>query len=129
MEILVVRVCFFFQAEDGIRFLIVTGVQTCALPICSHSPRCPRPGRWCASWRSARLPGSMRLIGLTVALTLSLLAAPLAAQGQQTGKVYRIGLISVTHGTGEEAFFERLRELGYVQGQNLVIERRYSEGR
>src|SRR5206468_6750780 len=26
---------FFFQAEDGIRDLIVTGVQTCALPICS----------------------------------------------------------------------------------------------
>src|SRR2546421_5425812 len=25
---------FFFQAEDGIRYLIVTGVQTCALPIC-----------------------------------------------------------------------------------------------
>src|SRR2546428_7921638 len=29
----VVRACFFFQAEDGIRDLIVTGVQTCALPI------------------------------------------------------------------------------------------------
>src|SRR5690349_23371087 len=26
--------CFFFQAEDGIRDLYVTGVQTCALPIC-----------------------------------------------------------------------------------------------
>src|SRR5690349_21776740 len=29
---------FFFQAEDGIRDLYVTGVQTCALPICGHSP-------------------------------------------------------------------------------------------
>src|SRR5206468_5902234 len=28
---------FFFQAEDGIRDLIVTGVQTCALPICSDN--------------------------------------------------------------------------------------------
>src|SRR5438270_9303829 len=27
-------ICFFFQAEDGIRDLTVTGVQTCALPIC-----------------------------------------------------------------------------------------------
>src|SRR2546430_10089154 len=27
---------FFFQAEDGIRDLTVTGVQTCALPICRH---------------------------------------------------------------------------------------------
>src|SRR2546428_8314730 len=33
---------FFFQAEDGIRDLIVTGVQTCALPI---SPLGPRPAR------------------------------------------------------------------------------------
>src|SRR5205823_9081700 len=33
--------CFFFQAEDGIRDKLVTGVQTCALPIL---PRCPR--RW-----------------------------------------------------------------------------------
>src|SRR2546421_5352824 len=32
------RVCFFFQAEDGIRDLIVTGVQTCALPILSSVP-------------------------------------------------------------------------------------------
>src|SRR5256885_12063367 len=30
---------FFFQAEDGIRYYKVTGVQTCALPIC-HSRRC-----------------------------------------------------------------------------------------
>src|SRR3989440_9600265 len=30
---------FFFQAEDGIRDLIVTGVQTCALPICHHEER------------------------------------------------------------------------------------------
>src|SRR5206468_7514542 len=30
---------FFFQAEDGIRDLIVTGVQTCALPISRRSPR------------------------------------------------------------------------------------------
>src|SRR5206468_8997518 len=29
---------FFFQAEDGIRDLIVTGVQTCALPICARRP-------------------------------------------------------------------------------------------
>src|SRR5687767_15536768 len=31
--------CFFFQAEDGIRDKLVTGVQTCALPICSVNPR------------------------------------------------------------------------------------------
>src|SRR5688572_32441900 len=37
---------FFFQAEDGIRDLTVTGVQTCALPICSLMPASPpRTGR------------------------------------------------------------------------------------
>src|SRR5205823_10380980 len=29
-----IAICFFFQAEDGIRDKLVTGVQTCALPIC-----------------------------------------------------------------------------------------------
>src|SRR3989440_8728804 len=33
--------CFFFQAEDGIRDLIVTGVQTCALPIWPSGRRGP----------------------------------------------------------------------------------------
>src|SRR5229473_3559058 len=39
---------FFFQAEDGIRDKLVTGVQTCALPICSRSHFCPWPqvARW-----------------------------------------------------------------------------------
>src|SRR5205085_12433225 len=42
--------CFFFQAEDGIRDLTVTGVQTCALPIClrSSAPRL-RINRWRSS--------------------------------------------------------------------------------
>src|SRR5690606_39692373 len=34
---------FFFQAEDGIRDFHVTGVQTCALPICPPIPPCPAP--------------------------------------------------------------------------------------
>src|SRR5256886_10375314 len=53
MLTVVVCVFFFFQAEDGIRDLTVTGVQTCALPICAragpggarvrHSARAPVP--------------------------------------------------------------------------------------
>src|SRR2546429_7272732 len=35
----VARVIFFFQAEDGIRDVAVTGVQTCALPICKKRAR------------------------------------------------------------------------------------------
>src|SRR2546421_3366573 len=43
---------FFFQAEDGIRDLIVTGVQTCALPICIYCFCCLRKLCWNAilSW-------------------------------------------------------------------------------
>src|SRR2546421_1375476 len=47
---------FFFQAEDGIRDLIVTGVQTCALPISTGDPRkgdASRSGRRLA-WSSGR---------------------------------------------------------------------------
>jgi putative ABC transport system substrate-binding protein len=61
-----------------------------------------------------------------------LLAAPLAAEAQQAGKVWRIGILG-TASTPEDltlrkAFLQGLRERGYVEGQNLVIERRYSEG-
>src|SRR2546427_11705715 len=41
--VLVIRLFFFFQAEDGIRDLTVTGVQTCALPICARSSGPRRP--------------------------------------------------------------------------------------
>src|SRR5688572_33441776 len=44
---------FFFQAEDGIRDLTVTGVQTCALPICQRT-RAPGRGRTDAPGDSAR---------------------------------------------------------------------------
>src|SRR2546430_12374015 len=48
--------CIFFQAEDGIRDLTVTGVQTCALPICSHSSAGPRPITSGSGARNPRLP-------------------------------------------------------------------------
>src|SRR5712672_3827761 len=41
-------VFFFFQAEDGIRYKLVTGVQTCALPICPSAR--PRSSRSIARW-------------------------------------------------------------------------------
>src|SRR2546428_3939843 len=42
---------FFFQAEDGIRDLIVTGVQTCALPILLHRLCAPGSDRAAERWR------------------------------------------------------------------------------
>jgi putative ABC transport system substrate-binding protein len=63
----------------------------------------------------------------------AVLAAPLAAEAQEAGKVYRIGYLAVTAPTPAtlpfwEALQEGLREGGYVEGQNLLIERRFSEG-
>jgi putative ABC transport system substrate-binding protein len=63
-----------------------------------------------------------------------LVAAPLAAEGQP-GKVFRLGILGTSPLTDPAAahlwgaFLQRLRELGYVEGQNLTIERRFSEGK
>jgi putative ABC transport system substrate-binding protein len=67
------------------------------------------------------------------ALASGLLAAPLAAQAQPPGKVYRIGMLErtspATNAANFEAFRRGLRELGYVEGKNLVIEYRSADGR
>jgi len=60
------------------------------------------------------------------------MSAPLAANAQPTGKVYRIGYLgagSATVSQPLEAFREGLRELGLVEGQNIVIDYRFAEGR
>jgi len=70
----------------------------------------------------------LRPVTLVVTFALGLLAGPLPAEAQQAGKVYRIGYLGSRSGlpTTEIAFREGLRELGYVEGQNLVIEYRYA---
>ena len=68
--------------------------------------------------------------GLIVALTLSLLAAPLAATAQQPAKVPRIGLIrpGSPPDPNAEAFLQGLRDLGYVEGRTIAIEYRWAQG-
>src|SRR5712691_3063606 len=59
-----------------------------------------------------------------------LLAAPLAAESQSAG-VPRIGILSSANPRSAsifQAFDQRLRELGYVEGQNVTIEFRNAEG-
>jgi putative ABC transport system substrate-binding protein len=65
-----------------------------------------------------------------------LLAAPRASEAQPAGKVYRVGVIASTTSVAElaqhsgvGAFVQRLRELGWQEGRNIVIERRTSEGK
>jgi len=78
---------------------------------------------------------SVRSLGLLVVLGLSLLAAPLAAKAQQSGKVYRIGFLFAgsppppsAPAPLRDAFLQRLQELGWIVGQNMVVESRWAEG-
>jgi putative tryptophan/tyrosine transport system substrate-binding protein len=56
-----------------------------------------------------------------------------SAEAQQTAKVPQIGWLSLGSSSAKEArfagFIQGLRDLGYVEGQNIVIERRYAEGK
>src|SRR2546427_6606856 len=70
------------------------------------------------------------VVGSIVTLILSLLAVPLAAAAQPPGKVYWIGYLAPTPPPAHQwdALLDGLRERGYSEGQNLVFERRFSEG-
>jgi len=62
-----------------------------------------------------------------------LLAAPFAAEAQQAGKVYRIGLLDYSAPDAARldwwsAFRQQLRELGYVEGQHISFEPRWAKG-
>ena len=60
-------------------------------------------------------------------------AWPLAARAQQPGRVWRIGVLETTsmelNAANFEAFRQSLRDLGYIEEQNLTIEYRSAEGR
>src|SRR5215510_14006734 len=66
------------------------------------------------------------------AIAGGLLAAPLGAEAQQAGRVAHLGLLSVDVASfddaGSNAFVAALRELGWIVGQNLVVEARYAAG-
>jgi len=89
-------------------------------------------GAWCASWRSARLPGSMRLASLAVILAIGLLAAPVAAEAQQPANVYRVGRLSggspddPLSKNSFDAFRQGLHDLGWIEGRNIALEPRWT---
>jgi len=62
-----------------------------------------------------------------------LFALCVSAGAQQAKKVPRIGLLvpssASANSTRREAFLQGLRDLGYVEGKNIAIEYRYTEGR
>ena len=71
-------------------------------------------------------------------LTVGALAAPLAAEAQTVGKIYRVGYIGVTpvaeimsdpNNPFNSGFRREMRDLGYVEGQNFILELRSVEGK
>jgi putative ABC transport system substrate-binding protein len=69
----------------------------------------------------------------SILITVTLLAVGVAAEAQQPKKVYRIGYLSprdpATESTRSEGIRQALRELGYIEGQNIAFEYRYAEGK
>src|SRR5262245_38952110 len=70
---------------------------------------------------------------LALAILLSIFTVPLVAEAQQTTKVPRIGVFwpgtpAVTLDLNE-ALKQGLRENGYIEGRNVILERRYGDGR
>jgi len=74
-----------------------------------------------------------RLAAIVTLLVAAALATSLASDAQQPKKVSRIGFLLASSpsstATRVEAFRRGLRELGYVEGQNIAIEWRYAEGK
>jgi putative tryptophan/tyrosine transport system substrate-binding protein len=75
----------------------------------------------------------MWLIGLAVVLTIGLALAPLAAEGQQAEKVYRVGILwpdsEPATSSGFDVLRQSLADSGYVEGTNLSFSHRWSGGR
>jgi putative ABC transport system substrate-binding protein len=71
---------------------------------------------------------SQKIFSFTLGALLLALCA--SVEAQQAKKVYRIGVISPRAAIepNDEAFRQHLRELGYVEGQNLLIEWRFTKG-
>ena len=83
---------------------------------------------------------TVRQLQLLWALFLALLTVPVAAEGQQATKVYRVAIVFAVAPTSEmtgpdpanpiaKAFVHGMRTLGYVEGQNIILERRSAEGK
>ncbi len=73
----------------------------------------------------------MRLIGLALALVVGILA-PLAAEAQLSGRAPRLGYVDLRtrdlQRDDVRGLRDGLRELGYVEGQTILIEYRFAEG-
>jgi putative tryptophan/tyrosine transport system substrate-binding protein len=70
-----------------------------------------------------------KLVGI-ITLAIILTTDGAVAQAQQTAsKIPRIGYLALSRSAGTEAFLQGLKDLGYVEGQNITVERRSAEGK
>jgi putative ABC transport system substrate-binding protein len=78
----------------------------------------------------------MRLIGIAVVLSLSVVLAPLVAEAQKSEKMARVGILGIgpapspqelAKSVSTNPFWLSMRQLGWVDGQNMVVERRFGE--
>lgn len=61
---------------------------------------------------------------LALVVIVSILAAPLAAEAQLPGRVWRIAYLMVADSSADLAFYDAMQHLGYIEGRNLVMDRR-----
>jgi putative tryptophan/tyrosine transport system substrate-binding protein len=82
--------------------------------------------------RQKAIGSSKKLKVVAYALYAMLFALCSLVEAQQPARVYRLGLVSSSsrdQSPREDAFRRGLRELGYVEGKNVVIDYRYSQGK
>ena len=71
----------------------------------------------------------LKVLMLIVIIPLGLFPAPQAANAQTPGKVYRIGWLGPTYGIYHKVFLKKLGRLGWIEGQNFIMEYRSVEGK
>jgi putative ABC transport system substrate-binding protein len=70
---------------------------------------------------------------LTLALGVLLLTLSFSAEAQQTGKIFRIGILDPSTASGSavllEAFRQELTKLGWIEGKTIIVEYRFGENK
>jgi len=80
-------------------------------------------------WPARAHQGRTLMWARALAIALAILVTPIAADAQQPGKIPRIGVLASIRSPATEGFERGLRELGYVEGKNILIEWRLVQGK